>query len=152
MQVNAFAAPRRDGIWDDIRTEIAATLREGGGSAADVDGPFGVELHAEVPTEVPGQGRVDAPARFLGVDGPRWFVRALLTGAAARDEAEAEPLLTALRACVVVRGHEAMAVRDPLPLRLPKQVVDAAAGASAAPPPAEPMSPPERGPEITELR
>ena len=31
------------------------------------------------------QGGGAAPARFLGVDGPRWFVRALLTGPAAQD-------------------------------------------------------------------
>ena len=150
MQVNAFAAPRKAGIWDEVRAEIAATLREGGGKAADVEGPFGTELHAAVPTEVAGQGKVLAPARFLGVDGPRWFLRALLTGPAAVEASEAVPMLTALKLCVVVRGTEAMAVRDPLPLRLPKEVT-AAAAAGASPTPA-PLTPPERGPEITETR
>ncbi|CAN5239888.1 DUF3710 domain-containing protein [soil metagenome] len=149
MQVNAFAAPRRAGIWDEIRGEIAATLREGGGKAVDVQGPFGVELHAAVPTEVAGQGKALAPARFLGVDGPRWFLRALLTGPAAVEAAEAVPMLTALKHCVVVRGSEAMAVRDPLPLRLPKEVTAAASAGSTAP---APLQPPERGPEITETR
>ena len=156
MQVNAFAAPRRSGIWAEVREEIAGALRESGGQAKDVPGAFGVELHAVVPTEVPGQGRTLAPARFLGVDGPRWFLRALFTGPAATDPAAAEPLLGALKACVVVRGGEAMAVRDPLPLRLPKEVTaaaDAAAGAAgdAGSEPA-PLPPPERGPEITETR
>ena len=154
MQVNAFAAPRKAGIWDEVRAEIAATLREGGGKAVDVEGPFGTELHAAVPTEVAGQGKVLAPARFLGVDGPRWFLRALLTGPAAVEAAEAAPMLTALTLCVVVRGSEAMAVRDPLPLRLPKEATAAAAAAAAtagATAPA-PLTPPERGPEITETR
>lgn len=149
MQVNAFAAPRKAGIWDEVRVEIAETLRSGGGKAVDVQGPFGTELHAAVPTEVAGQGKVLAPARFLGVDGPRWFLRALLTGPAAVEAAAAAPLLTALQLCVVVRGSEAMAVRDPLPLRLPKEVTAAAAAGPAAPPP---LTPPERGPEITETR
>ena len=149
MQVNAFAAPRRAGIWDEVRTEIADTLRGGGGRAVDVEGPFGTELHAAVPTEVAGQGTVLAPARFLGVDGPRWFLRALLTGPAAVEQAEAGPMLSALQRCVVVRGSEAMAVRDPLPLRLPKQVTEAAAAAATAPPP---LAAPVRGPEITEIR
>ena len=155
MQVNVFAAPRRSGIWDEVRDEIAAALRESGGSASDAEGPYGTELHAAVPTEAPDSGRVLAPARFVGVDGPRWFLRALLTGPAATDTAAAEPLLAALRSCVVVRGGEAMAVRDPLPLRLPKEVTSAAAAAeetteSDATP--APLPPPERGPEITEIR
>ncbi|TAL23795.1 MAG: DUF3710 domain-containing protein, partial [Frankiales bacterium] len=48
MQVNAFAAPRRSGIWDEVRGEIAAALRESGGSATDAEGPYGTELHASV--------------------------------------------------------------------------------------------------------
>ena len=150
MQVNAFAAPRRSGIWGEVREEIATALRGGGGQAQDAEGPYGVELHAAVPTEVPGQGVGLAPARFVGVDGPRWFLRALLTGPAATDAAAAEPLLAALRDVVVVRGSEAMAVRDPLPLRLPKEVTAAAAEAEDGAPAA--MAPPERGPEITEIR
>jgi hypothetical protein len=153
MQVNAFAAPRRSGIWADVRDEIAAALRESGGQTADAEGPFGAELHAGVPTEVADQGRVLAPARFVGVDGPRWFLRALITGPGATDAALAEPLLDALRQCVVVRGGEAMAVRDPLPLRLPKEVTNAAAASAAGETTEpEPLPPPERGPEITEIR
>ena len=152
MQVNAFAAPRRSGIWDEVRDEIAAALRESGGSAADAEGPYGTELRASVPTEVQGQGRSLAPARFVGIDGPRWFLRALLTGPAATDEAAAGPLLEALRACVVVRGSEAMAVRDPLPLRLPKEVTAAQEAAAADDGTPAPLPPPERGPEITEIR
>jgi hypothetical protein len=152
MQVNAFAAPRRSGIWGEVRDEIAGALREGGGQAQDADGPYGTELHAQVPTDVPGQGVGLAPARFLGVDGPRWFLRALITGPAATDPAVAEPLLAALKDCVVVRGGEAMAVRDPLPLRLPKEVTAAAAAAEEGESEPAPLPPPERGPEITEIR
>jgi hypothetical protein len=153
LQVNAFAAPRREGIWAEVRAEIASALEQQGGRASEVEGPYGVELHAAVPAEVPGQGRGLAPARFLGVDGPRWFLRGLLTGPAAVEAAEAEPLLRSLRDCVVVRGTEAMAVRDPLPLRLPKEVADAAA-AQAEGQREERQAPavPERGPEITETR
>ena len=152
MQVNAFAAPRRDGIWNEVREEIAAALRESGGQTQDAEGPYGPELHAAVPTEIPGQGRGLAPARFLGVDGPRWFLRALITGPGATDPAAAEGLLGALKDCVVVRGGEAMAVRDPLPLRLPKEVAAAAAASEESAAEPAPLPPPERGPEITETR
>ncbi|MBK5305718.1 MAG: DUF3710 domain-containing protein [Frankiaceae bacterium] len=158
MQINVFAAPKRSGIWGEVRTEIAEALEQSGGKAEHVEGPYGLELKAQVPTEVPGQGAMLAPARFLGVDGPRWFLRALLTGPAATGAAAAVGLETVLRDVVVHRGGEAMAVRDALPLHLPRDVAEqAAAAAEAADAEGEqegggglPM--PERGPEITETR
>lgn len=154
MQVNAFAAPRSEGIWAQVLEEIRETLTGTGGSAEMRDGTYGPELHATVPTEVPGRGILMAPARFVGVDGPRWFLRALLTGPAAADPTAAQPLEQALRNVVVVRGASPMAVRDALPLRLPPDMQQAAAEPVADLPPAEPpaLDMPERGPEITETR
>jgi len=163
MQVNVFAAPRSAGIWDEVREEIGAAVREGGGVADPAEGPWGAELHAQVHVEG-AQGL--AAARFLGVDGPRWFLRALLTGPAATDPAEAALLEAALRDVVVDRGSEAMAVRNPLPLRLPREVTEQAAdglagqGSEGEGPEGEgpegeaPGLPalPDRGPEITERR
>ncbi len=57
--------------------------------------------------------------RFIGVDGPRWFLRGLFQGRAAVDAAAAGPLVAAIRQSVVVRDKEARPVREPLPLRLP---------------------------------
>ena len=160
MQVSAFAAPKRSGIWDEVRAEIAASLVGQGGQVQDIAGPHGPELFAAVPVQ--GGGR--APARFIGVDGPRWFVRALLTGPAAQDRSVAAPLEQALRDVVVVRGSEAMAVRDPLPLHLPREVAEQAAAAAAGTADAAAddgaaddergpdLTMPERGPEITEVR
>ena len=163
MQISAFAAPRTEGIWFEVREEIATALREGGGTAEEVDGPYGVELRAAVPTEVQGRGRALAPARFLGVDGPRWFLRAMLTGPAVTDPGPGAELEKALKAVVVVRGSDPMAVRDPLPLRLPKGVQEAAQQAgqqsgqrSGQQPGQQGGRPapgvPQRGPEITEIR
>ncbi len=156
MQLNAFAAPRSYGIWSEVRDEIGAALREGGGLADDAQGPHGTELHASVPTDVPDQGIVLAPARFIGVDGPRWFLRALLTGPAATDAPAAAAFEAALKDVVVVRGGDPMAVRDALPLRLPREVVAEQEAVAAAEETTEEQPPSlqlqERGPEITERR
>ncbi|MEO6205759.1 MAG: DUF3710 domain-containing protein, partial [Mycobacteriales bacterium] len=90
MQINAFAAPRKTGIWGEVRAEIAEALNGSPGSATEVEGPYGPELAAQVPAEDAEGGATGlAPARFLGVDGPRWFLRALVTGPAAADPAAA---------------------------------------------------------------
>ena len=147
LQLNVFAAPRSEGIWNEIRSEIAEALNAGGGSAREVQGSFGTELRAEVPTELAGQGVVLASARFVGVDGPRWFLRGLVIGPAVDDPAVAEGLEAAMRDVVVARGGDPMAVRDPLPLVLPTEITDEAAVQQQ-----DGLQMPERGPEITETR
>lgn len=152
MQVLAFAAPRTAGIWAEVREEIQGSIVAGGGSAQLVEGPYGTELQGRVPTDAPGQL---AAARFVGVDGPRWFLRGLIQGQEAEAPGSDSGLLAAFGAIGVVRGEEAMAVRDPLPLRLPKEALEAAAAATDAAPADDDtpdLSLPERGPEITETR
>jgi hypothetical protein len=152
LQLNVFAAPRRDGIWGEVRAEIRDALNSSGGQATEVAGAFGLELRASVPTEVPGQGVDLAPARFLGVDGPRWFLRGLVTGPAAENDAQLVPLLEAFRLVAVDRGSEAMVVREALPLRLPADAVQAPEEAGEPGTAAPGLQMPERGPEITEIR
>ena len=131
VQLQAFAAPRTEGIWDDIRTEIAAQVTKQGGSADEVPGAFGRELLARLPARTPDGRTSHRPVRFVGVDGPRWFVRAVFSGPAAADQDAARELEDVLRGVVVVRGTEAMAPRDVLPLTLPAQETAAPDGARA---------------------
>lgn len=145
MQVTAFAAPKSGGIWEDVRAEIAASLQTSGGSAQDVEGPYGIELAARVPTDQKGQL---VPARFVGVDGPRWFLRGMLQGRAAVDRDADPQLLEAFGQVVVVRGGDAMVVRDGLPITLPKEALEQAAAEAER----QGITLPERGPEITETR
>jgi uncharacterized protein DUF3710 len=149
MQLGAFAAPKTSGIWAEVRQEIADSIRSGGGNVDEVDGPYGLELRTAVPTEVPGQF---APARFVGIDGPRWFLRALFSGPAGTDPDASAQLNSVLEAVVIVRGSDAMPIRDPLPLRLPEEAVAAAQAESGADEQRPGIDPFERGPEITEVR
>lgn len=154
VQLQAFAAPRSDGIWMDIRHEIAAGITSQGGTADLTSGPLGPELQARMPGQGPDGRTVFSPARFIGVDGPRWFLRAVLSGRAAIDEDAASVLLDVVRATVVVRGDEAMAPRELLALRLPDQpepVVEHGADEEPATPNLGDLKPFERGPEITEI-
>lgn len=149
MQVGAFAAPRSSGIWEEVRGEIMASVHGSGGTAEEVEGLYGIELAAQVPTGTPGQL---APARFLGIDRPRWFVRALLSGPAAVEPAAAQPLLNVLAGTVVVRGKDAMPIRDAIPLRLPKEAVDAAEAGAAAGEQDSGLEQLGPGPTVTETR
>lgn len=150
LQVNAFAAPKKSGIWAEVRAEIMQSLQDSGGTAEEADGPFGPEIRAQVRSQGGDQAPALQPARFIGVDGPRWFLRGLLSGAGALEPARAERLEEAFRNIVVVRGSDAMAPRDALPLRLPREAMEAAQ--QQAEQQSRGLDPFERGPEITEVR
>jgi len=147
IQVQAFAAPRSEGLWDEIRSELAESVTKQGGTVDDVPGPFGRELLARLPVRTPEGRTGHRPVRFLGVDGPRWFLRAVIGGRAAVDASAAEDVEALLADVVVVRGPEPRPPRDLLPLRLPGR---GPAG------PADPQRPSidalRPGPTITETR
>lgn len=156
LQLMAFAAPKRDPMWDDVRADIAAEVASGGGVASERQGPFGTELFARAPI-VPGQPQSGLqPIRFTGVDGPRWMLRGLYSGPAAENAAAAAPLEDLMREVVVNRGEHPVPPRDLLELRLPPEAAQALAEEQARAEQenrfATPPNPFERGPEITETR
>ena len=151
LQMQVFAAPRVDGVWDGIRTEIAESVTQQGGSVDDLPGPFGRELLARLPVRTPDGRTSHRPARFIGHDGPRWFLRGVLTGRAAVDPQDAVALESLFADVVVLRGTEARVPRELIALTLPQ-----AGGGLRPNPPAAPAARPNldllrRGPEITEV-
>jgi hypothetical protein len=121
LQLGVFAAPRSEGIWDEVREEIRTSLAGQGARVEEATGAYGTELRAHVHTP---DGAADL--RFVGVDGPRWMVRALYQGAAATAPDAAGPLAEVLDGLVVDRGQEAKPVREALPLRLPREFAEQA--------------------------
>ncbi|WP_418276698.1 DUF3710 domain-containing protein [Isoptericola jiangsuensis] len=156
LQVQAFAAPKSEGIWEEVRSEIASSLTKQGGTVDDVPGVFGRELLARIPATTPEGQPAVRPARFIGFDGPRWFLRGVLSGQAAVDPEAAKPLESVFANVVVVRDSSPRPPRDLLSLTMPQQARKDGAGAgSEAPeqPADEPtFDPLKRGPEITEIR
>lgn len=127
VQVQVFAAPRTLGLWDELRPEIAQSLVQAGGAAEAVDGPMGKELRARMPGRAP-DGRVAfQPARFLGVDGPRWFLRAVVNGPAAANEEQMRGIYAFVRQIVVRRGDEPRPPREVIHLTPPKGFAEAVA-------------------------
>lgn len=128
LQLGAFAAPRTEPIWDEVRGEIRDSLQDAV-AVEEIPGPYGTELRARVRV---GDSLRDV--RFVGVNGPRWLVRAVYQGPAAVDPARAEPLARCLAGVVVDRGKEARPAREPLPLRLSPEVAAQIPPAPGAPP------------------
>ncbi|GIH69401.1 DUF3710 domain-containing protein [Sphaerimonospora thailandensis] len=146
LRVQAMAAPKRSGIWGEVRAEIAREVTAAGGTVQEQEGPFGAELAARMP-QAPGEA--PQPVRYLGIDGPRWLLRAMISGRAALDSTAAEIVENVVRDIVVVRGDEPMPPRETIHLRLPAEARQAMEQQAA---PQGELRPFERGPEITETR
>ena len=117
LQIQPFSAPRNEGLWHEIRAQITQQVAGQGGTLEEQVGPLGIELVATVPTAGKGKQVV----RFLGVDGPRWFLRGVIVGPAATDGDGRAALVELYRSLVVVRGNTPMPPRELLPLALPAQ-------------------------------
>ncbi len=130
LQVQPFAAPRTSGLWHEIREQIAEQIAKQGGTTRLTIGPFGPELLAEIPATTPGQPDSTRLARFIGVDGPRWFLRGVIAGDGVVDQEAASKIEELFRSVVVVRGKTPMPPRDLIPLHMPKT---AAASDTATP-------------------
>jgi len=149
LRLQAFAAPKSGGLWDQVRQELITQMQQAGSQAQEVDGPSGKEVMATVPAGGAGGKKTKQKLRFVGFDGPRWFLRGRLSGPAATDDAAARLLREVLAQVVVVRGTDARPPRDLLPLYKPGQ-----GPASADKEEQGEVGGPvfRRGPEITEVR
>lgn len=119
MELQAFSAPRNGDLWSEVRPQLAADVTRRGGRTAEREGRFGVELLCQLPVKQPdGQTGVQ-PSRVIGVNGPRWMLRATVLGRPAMDHealAEWEEVLVDV---AVRRGDHAMPVGRPLPFKMP---------------------------------
>jgi Protein of unknown function (DUF3710) len=131
LELGTYAAPRSGGLWAELRDEMIESATEAGGSAALVEGPFGVELRRLLPVSTPDGEQGYQPSRMWVVEGPRWLLRGIVYGQAALEDGLESPvaeLLTAFRHVVVRRGDEPMAPGELLPLHLPTGLTVSDAG------------------------
>ena len=123
-EVQVFAAAESEDLWANMRDAIATGLREQKVDCSVELGRFGTEIHAVMPTvDLDGNVHVQ-PVRFIGVRGPRWLVRvvvsgdgALLNSNIARDgELDIDEVVTQL---VVNRGDAPLPPGERLVLQSP---------------------------------
>jgi hypothetical protein len=119
LQLQLFAAPRSAGLWDDVRQELAESVRSQKGIVEEVTGRWGDELVVRLPVTRPDGSSGMNALRFVGIDGPRWFLRAMVSGLAAQDEKRADALYDVLADVVVCRGPEARAPREVIAMTAP---------------------------------
>jgi Protein of unknown function (DUF3710) len=145
--IAAYAAPKTAGLWREVATELADSLRKDVAKVSIEDGPWGREVVGIATAE---EGQPPGVVRFIGVDGYRWMIRCVVNGAQDKIAALAAEAREALADTVVRRGETPMPVRTPLQVQLPEPMAEQlrAAAEQAAqqnqqPQQADPQPPPE---------
>jgi hypothetical protein len=146
MQLQPYASRKSGGMWPEVIDSLKSSINASGGLVETAQGEFGTEVVAQIQSS--GQSGSLQPARFVGVDGPRWFLRAVFMGKAARDSQAAIRLTEIFSSAFVVRGGSAMAPGAPLVMNLPPNTATDQASPVSSPN----LNPFVRGPEITETR
>jgi hypothetical protein len=116
--ITAYAAPKTGGLWREVVTEIAESLRNDSAQVSVEDGPWGREVVGVVT-----KGPEPVVMRFVGIDGPRWMVRGAAIGTPESAEAIAADVRNALADTVVRRGDTPQPVRAMLNLQLSESLV-----------------------------
>jgi hypothetical protein len=128
--IAAYAAPKSTGLWREVASELADSLRKDSAKVTIKDGPWGREV----------VGIASGVVRFIGVDGYRWMIRCVVNGPHETIDALTDEARTALADTVVRRDDTPLPVRTPLPVQLPEPMAEQlreAAAAQQAPGPAD---------------
>jgi hypothetical protein len=116
--ITAYAAPKTGGLWREVVTEIAESLRNDSAQVSVEDGPWGREVVGVVT-----KGPEPVVMRFVGIDGPRWMVRGAAIGTPESADSIAAEVRNALADTVVRRGDTPQPVRAMLNLQLSESLV-----------------------------
>jgi hypothetical protein len=119
IELRPFAGARSGGTWDGVRAELRDEVDKRKGTYEEVEGPFGTEVLAQFPATAADGTAAIQPARFIGIEGPRWVVRATILGAAGLESTDDGVFMEILRDLRVRRGEEPRMLRESLPLVLP---------------------------------
>jgi uncharacterized protein DUF3710 len=120
--IAAYAAPKTGGLWREVASELAESLRRDSAQVSIKDGPWGREV----------VGTATGVVRFIGVDGYRWMIRCVINGAHETMEALEQEARAALADTVVRRGDTPLPVRTPLAVQLPEPMAQQLREAAAA--------------------
>ena len=88
MELRAFSAPRNGDLWTDVRPQLAADMARRGGTATEREGRFGTELVCQLSVQTNDGKTAQQPSRIVGINGPRWMLRATFLGRAGRGARE----------------------------------------------------------------
>lgn len=119
LQLMVIAAPKSKPLWPQTMRALRSDADRRGGTAQDGKGPWGPVLRMALPATTADGKQGVQPSVVLGIDGPRWLLRATLIGRAAVDQEQMNRMMAIVQDTVVVRGDQPMAPGEVIALTPP---------------------------------
>lgn len=126
LQLVVVAAAKSTPQWPGTMRSLQSDADRRGGTVAEGNGPWGPVLRITIPVTLPDGKQGVQPSVALGIDGPRWMLRATILGKAALDQEQMNKMMAIVQDTVVVRGEEPMAPGEVVPLVPPPRPENAA--------------------------
>jgi hypothetical protein len=119
LQLMAIAAGKTKPLWPQTRGALKADADRKRGTTQDGSGPWGPVLRMSLPATTSDGKTGVQPSVVLGIDGPRWMLRATMLGRAATDQEQMNRMMAIVQDTVVVRGDDPMAPGELIELTPP---------------------------------
>lgn len=124
VRVMVFSAPKTGGSWEELRAQTWAALEEQNAKIRERNGRWGTEIHANVAGQLPDGRKVSFNTRVVGVEGPRWLLRADIQGPAATEEVAFKQVSEVIDRLVIFRDQSPYPPHTGLPLRIPEDLLE----------------------------
>lgn len=118
-QLQVIAAPRGGRGWTDMRRSITERVRRQPGFQQTIEGRFGPELFATVTGRDRAGLLTDVTIRYVGIDGDRWILRAVVMGPSVTEDETIARVDAFLSQCAVERGDAPMPAGTVMELSAP---------------------------------
>lgn len=118
LQLQAFSTPTTEGMWDEVMEQTIASIQAQSGTVEVLDGILGKELRVTAPVTM-NDSVSFRETRVVGVDGPRWFLRGIMSGEELYSTSKYLTLVELFRSVTVHRGETPFAPGELLPITLP---------------------------------
>ena len=119
VSIQAFSSPSDEQAWPSVRDAIVSELSNQHVETKVEIGNFGTEIRCFMPTLDEHGTQIVQNIRFVGVDGPRWFLRCTVGGDAATPSQESRIIDDLISKIQVDRGDSPMPPGELLPLAIP---------------------------------
>lgn len=119
LQVSVFSAARSEDVWPEVRAQLEESLSGQGAKVEAIHSSLGAGLDVSVPAVAAKTLSLPERLRFVGTDGPRWFLRGSISGAALANPAANDEIEALYRSLVIDRGTDPIPPRELLTLDLP---------------------------------
>ncbi|QPK94653.1 DUF3710 domain-containing protein [Actinomyces sp. zg-332] len=122
LNLMVLSDSKSGGLWAELLELLSEDFNSQSANPIETAGRYGREIVATVTASTPDGRKGTEKMRFIGVEGPRWVLRAIVTGKAMHDEETEKIIENVFEKVIVDRGENPIPPGEILLLDLPEEL------------------------------